>query len=281
MREREARGVQELPAKVGELYLADGELRGSAIERVANDGMFEGGEVHTNLMRASGAELDFEERGGAELLKNGPVRAGVAGVCGFSSGTRRHTHAALGIARNGEFDAAARGGEFSLHEREICFLNGARAKSFRKFRVGEIVFGDEDCSARIFVQAMDDAWPQGVAALRERLATTEKCVDERAKRVSCSCVDGHAGGLVDDDEVVVFVKNVEGNGFGFCSERCARLRLNGDAFAAFELLAGLGGLAVDEHECGVNEFLNAGAGEVGAVYGDEAIEACAGVGGRG
>lgn len=243
--------------------------------------MFEGGEVHTNLMRASGVELDFDERGGTKLLEDVPIGAGVAGVCGFAGGPGGHSDAALGIARDGKLDAAFCAGEFSLHEREIRFLNSARAKSFGKFGMCEIVFGDEDCSARIFVKAMDDARAQGVAALRERLAAAKKRVDECAARVPCSGVDGHASGLVDDDEIVIFVKDFEWDGFGFGFERCARLGLNSDAFAALEFLAGFGGLAVDPDEAGIDEFLHASARKFGSVHCDKAIEASAGIGGGG
>src|SRR5256885_12153685 len=193
-------------------------------------------------MRASGVELDLDERGGAECLEDGPVGAGGACVCGFGGGPRGHTNAVFRIARDGKFDAALCPGEFAVHEREIGLLQGARLKGFGKFGVSEIVFGDDYRAARVFVQPMNDAGPQRVTALRERLAAAEKRVDERAARVPCSGVDRHASGLVNNDEVVVFVEDVERDGFGFSFERCAWLRLNGDALAATELLARLGRL---------------------------------------
>src|SRR5881394_1743648 len=166
-------------------------------------------------MRASGVELDLDERSGAEFLEDRPVGAGGACVCGFGGGPRGHLYAAIGIARDGELDAALCAGEFPLHEGEIGLLHRARLKGFGKFGVSEIVLGDGDCAARVFVQPMNDAWSQRIATLRERLATAEKSVDERAARVPCSGVDGHASWLVNDDEVVVFVENVERDGFSF------------------------------------------------------------------
>jgi len=90
-------------------------------------------------------------------------------------------------------------------------------------------------------------------------------------------VDGHASGLVDDDEVVVFVEDVEGDGFGFSFEGSARFGLNRDALAATKFLARLGRLAVDENEAGIDEFLDAGAGQFSGVRGDKAVKARAGV----
>lgn len=280
MSEREARGVQELAAKNGELCFADGELRSGSVERIADEGMFESGEVHTNLMRASSVELDFDQSCRVERLKDVPIGAGGAGVCGFARGAGSHAYAALGITGDGEFDAAARRGKFSLHEREIRFLNDARAKRFGKLGVSEIVFGDENCAACVFVEAMNDARAQLVATWRERLAAPKKCVDECAAGVPRSGVNGHTGGFVDDDKVVVFVKNVERDGLGFSFEWGARFGLDGDLFATFEFLAGFGGLAVDQNESRFDEFLDPGAGEIRAVCGDETVEACASVSGR-
>jgi len=109
------------------------------------------------------------------------------------------------------------------------------------------------------------------------LAAAEKRVDERAARIPCSGVDGHAGRLVNDDEVVVFVEDLERDGFGFRFERSARLRLDSDTVASFDLLTGLGRLVVDQDEAGINEFLDAGAREFGGMSGDETIKAGAGI----
>jgi len=143
--------------------------------------------------------------------------------------------------------------------------------------VSEIAFGDDDRAASVLVQPMNDTGPQRITALRERLAAAEKRVDERPGKIPRSGMDSHAGGLVDDDEVIVFVKHVERDGFGFRFERSARLRLHSDAFAAFEFLARFGGLAVDENKAGIDEFLDAGAGKFGGVCGDKTVEARAGV----
>src|SRR5579859_1910475 len=110
-------------------------------------------------MRASGVELDLDECGGAELLEYRPVGAGGACVCGFACRPRGHLYTALGIASDGEFDAAFRTNEFSLHEREICFLHCARLEGFGKLRVSEIVFGDDDRAAGVLVQPMNDTRP--------------------------------------------------------------------------------------------------------------------------
>jgi len=280
MSEGKAGGVQELPTENREFGFADRELRRCPVESVADNRMFEGGEVHADLMRAPGMKLDFKKRGGAEFLKNCPVGARDAGVLQFAGRTGGHSYAALEIACDGKLDSASRGGEFTLHESKIGFVDGARAEVFGKFGVSEIVFGNENGTAGVFVEAVNDTGTQKIFGLRERLAASEKRVDERAARTPCSSVDGHSGGLIDDDEIVVLVENVERNGFGFGFERQAWFGLDGNAFGTLESLTGLCGVTVDEDEGGIDEFLDTGTGQVRTVGDDETVEASAGVGRR-
>ena len=129
--------------------------------------------------------------------------------------------------------------EMAFDEGDVRLLDGASAEGFAEFGVGEIVFGDEDDAGGFFVEAMDDAGAEDVAALRERLAAAEERVDERAGVVSGAGVDDHAGGLVDGEDVVVFVEGFERDGFGFGADRRARLGFDGDAVAAAEFVRGL------------------------------------------
>ena len=171
--------------------------------------------------------------------------------------------------------------EMAFDEGDVGFFDFATAKGFAEFGMGEVVFGDEDDAGGFLVEAMDDAGAEDVATLRERLAAAEERVDERAFVVAGAGVDDHAGGFVDGEDVVVFVEGVERDGFGFGLDRRARLGGDGDAFAAAESVGDFGRFAVDEDVGGVDEFLDAGAGEVGAVGSDDAVEALIGVVGRG
>src|ERR1700676_762744 len=99
---------------------------------------------------------------------------------------------------------------------------------------------------------MDDAGAERVSAGGKRLAAAEEGVDERAGGIASAGVHGHSGRLVDDDEVGVFVEDVEGDIFGGGLQRRAGLRVDGDALAAFELEGILGGVAVDEDKAGVD-----------------------------
>jgi hypothetical protein len=88
-------------------------------------------------------------------------------------------------------------------------------------------------------------------------------------------VHGHAGRLVDGDDVVVFIKDVERNGFRFGTQRRTRLHLDLNAVSGAEALGTLGHTGIYEHEPGVNEFLDPGAADVAETSGDSVIEALA------
>ena len=169
----------------------------------------------------------------------------------------------------------------AFDECDVSLFDFACAKGFAEFGVGEIVFGDEDDAGGFLVETMDDAGAEDVAALGEGLAAAEERVDERAGVVSSSGVDDHAGGFVDGEDVVVFVESFEWDGFGFGADGRARLGGDGDAFAAADFVGSFGGFSVQKDVGGVDEFLHAGATEVGAMRGDDAVEALVEVVGSG
>jgi hypothetical protein len=240
-----------------------------------------GGEVDADLVSAAGVEAGFDESGVGDVEEGAPVRAGGAGAGEHDTAASGHAGAALGVAGNREIDAAVCLFEGALDEGDVGLFDLTLAKGFTEFGVGEIGFGDEDDAGSVFIEAMDDAGAEGVAALGEGLAAAEERVDQSAAGIASAGVDGHAGGLVDGDEVVIFVEDFEGDGFGLGARSGAGLRLEGDALAASEFLGGFRTAAVDENKASINQFLDAGAAEVGALRGDEAVQTRTGVGGGG
>src|SRR5229473_4861905 len=194
--------------------------------------MTQGGEVHTNLVGAAGVKLNFRQRGGIDAGERAPVGAGFAGVAKYKAAPGGHACAALGVAGDGEVDSAVILLQKALHESDVGFLDLALAEGFAELGVSGVVFGDEKDAGSVFVGAIDDAGAEGVGTLGEGLAAAAEGVDQGAAGDTGASVHGHAGGLVDGDDVGVFVENVEGNGFGFGAERGARLDSDLDALAA-------------------------------------------------
>src|SRR5712672_4878694 len=110
--------------------------------------MLERGEVHSNLMRAPGVELDFHESSVVNPRKRLPVRPRGAWIGnsfampGFV--LRGHSCAMNRVAPTGQLDAPGHFPENALHQSEIRFLDGALSKRFAQFRVCRVVFRHDD-----------------------------------------------------------------------------------------------------------------------------------------
>ena len=174
-----------------------------------------------------------------------------------------------------------------MEEGEVGLGDLAAGEHLAELAVGAVVFGDEDEAAGELVEAMDDAGAEVAADVGELGEVEEERVDEGAAVAGVvggagAGVDHHAGGLVDDGEVLVFVEDVEGDVFGDGVERRGlRGAFDLDGFAAVEFLLGLGGMAVDADLAGFDEELDAGAADVGEGLGEVLVEAEVGGGGVG
>ena len=275
--EAELRGVQEIAAQGWERAFVDLELRCGTVERVAHNWMPQGGEVHANLMRASGVKLNFDEAGVVDASEGAPIGARFAGVAQHDAAACGHARAISRVARYGEVDTAACFLEMTLDEREVRLLHFALAKRFAQFRVGGVVFRHQDDARGAFVQAMHDAGAKGVTALRERLPAAKQRIHQRAAGITSAGVYGHSRWLVDGQDVVIFVENIERDGLGLGAQRRARPDLNGDVFAASEAMRALGWAGIDEHEALDDELLHASSADVLEAGSDALIEAFAGL----
>jgi hypothetical protein len=107
-----------------------------------------------------------------------------------------------------------RAGEATVEEGEVTFFYQAAAELVGQVEMGLVVLGDEDDTGGVLVEAVDDTGAQGAAHGGEASIVMEKSVDQRAAGPAGAGMDDEAGGLVDGDKVVIFIKNVEGNIFG-------------------------------------------------------------------
>ena len=141
--------------------------------------------------------------------------------------------------------------------------------------MSKIVFGDDNQAGGFFVEAVDDTWTELIfgrrAAAGKGLAAAKQRVDQSALRIPCSGMNAHSSGFVDDEQIVVFVEDVERNGLGFGAQRRALTGFDGNAFVAPQLLRGLGGIAVHQNKVSREEFLNSGAGKLGGMLDDPLI----------
>ena len=181
-----------------------------------------------------------------------------------------------GIAANRKTNGASRSVELSFDERYVNFPYGSSMERFGQLRVCEVVFGDDDDAGSLFVEAMDDARAELVFGIRsatgKRLTAAEQRIDQSAAGVPGAGMDAHACWFVDDQEVVVFVENIERDCFRFSPQRRAWRRFYGDFFASVQFPRSLCGRAVYQDEAGIEEFLHPGPRESRKMGYDPAIE---------
>ena len=91
-------------------------------------------------------------------------------------------------------------------------------------------------------------------------------------------MDAHAGGFVDDEQVVVFVEDIERNRFGFGAKRRALAGFDHDVFAAAKFLRGLCCGSVHLHKPCFDKLLQSSTGKLWALGREPAVETGAAIG---
>src|SRR5580658_6887264 len=248
-----------------------------AIERVADDGMAERLHVYTNLVRASGLDVDLQQREPAmstvDALDDAPVRDGVA-AAGASSG---HACAAHDVAADGKMDRAFVTLDVAMHERDVDLAQVARGEVLRERAMRDVVLGDDNEPAGLLVETVHDAGTQLTTSRRELLTEVkEQRVHQRATVVlerSCAGVDAHACSLVDDGEIVILVDDVERKILGLSAKRSrVWLAFDVDLLTAAELVAGLSLRSVDGDLTVFDEQLHTPAADMWQGFGEVGVE---------
>ncbi len=107
---------------------------------------------------------------------------------------------------------------------------------------------------------MDDSRSVPASSLNNGGIVSQQRVDERAFGMSRCGMHDHAGGLVDAQEVLVFVDDVQRNGFGLNGlVGLPRWQCDGDGLPWSHLVRGLLRLPVDRHSSSFDQPLAFGA----------------------
>jgi len=145
----------------------------------------------------------------------------------------------------------------AVDEGEVDFCDIPAGKLAGEVLVAEFIFGDDEATAGIFVEAVDDARAFRSADIPEFIAVVQEGVDEGALFVAHRRMDDHSAGFVDDHQVVVFVENGQGDFFGEGFGCGFRRRLDFDDVAGVEVLFRFGGGAIEQDGTIFNEELQA------------------------
>ena len=61
---------------------------------------------------------------------------------------------------------------------------------------------------------MDNAWAEGIGSRSDVLAMGEQGIDKCSRPMAGGGVDDHAGGLIDRQEIFIFIEDLEGDRLG-------------------------------------------------------------------
>jgi hypothetical protein len=218
----------------------DGVLLGVAVDRIAEHGMAEIREVDAHLVRPPGAELGLDERHRAEALQRldrGPRRAPPR------AGRQRCASRTGAGTADAAIDMDLRV-EVAGHQRLVPPGHGVRPELPLQMLGSRMVARQHHHARGVAVEPVDHVNTAGSAAALAQLhhepgqdgvlLTLDRRVDE------------HAGGLVDDDEVVVEVDDRDPRTLRLWPA-AGQVRLMGDDGVGTQTMAGIGDdLAVDD-----------------------------------
>jgi hypothetical protein len=242
----------------------------ACVKGVAEERMAEVLEVDADLMGAAGVEGTLDEGADAgELLEDAP-----AGTGGASAAVEDgHFFSMDGMAADGILDgAAAWAGEVAADEGEVDLRHRPAGKLAGEMGVGEVVLCDDQAAAGVLVQAMDDAGALLAADGAEGAAMGQQGMDERMAGVASGGMDDEAGGLVEDEEVRVFVEDIERDILGLQEGGLGGGLGDSHESAVADGVAGFGGFSGEGDVALFDEGLEARAGEVRQHAGKESVQ---------
>ena len=215
-------GMQSLPRKAGRstiggdlrVIAAPGGTAGTPIGGVPDKRMPQMGEVDADLMGAPGLKSALDQR--RERLARGPetFQRAIARARLLATATD-HSHAFTikRIASDQPLDPALRLAGGAPHHRVISPFNGMGGKLLGQARHHFLGLGGHQKAGCVLVQAVDNAWTGNPAhPLQALSAMSDKRVDKGSVRIAGCWMDDEAGLLVDDDEMLVLVDHLEGDG---------------------------------------------------------------------
>ena len=191
-------------------FCRSGQGVNTAIDGIAGDGAACGGSVNADLMGTAGMETEFKQAGAGPGAQDFPI-----GFCRTTSATDRHPLAGDGVTADGPIPRACVSAGPAEDESEIGFFRFPVTELSAEFAVGGIIFGGDENAGGFAIETVNDPGTIGGASGGELAFTmVKKGGREGSGGATCTRVDVHAGGLVDDEDVVVLMENVEGEILG-------------------------------------------------------------------
>ncbi len=235
-----------------------GQDRVGAIGEVTDAGVAQRREVHPDLVRATGLEMDLDQRGRAERLDHL--------VVGHAGPPARDDGPAVvlgGMTADRGVDAPGQRVRMPLHESVVDLLHRSFAKGLFEPRVGEFALGHHHQAAGAHVQAVHDALALRCSGGGDPVAGRGQPADDGRPVPARAGMGGNPDRLVHHDEIVVVVEHRQARDrFGIQLRGALRLRqLHLEPGAGPQPL-GLGHCAAVQQDLpGIHQFGCHGAGQ--------------------
>ena len=150
--------------------------RPRAVHHVARDRVTERGEMHADLVRAPGDQVQLQERPRGEALPDA-----IARDRGSPVGHHGHPLAVLRVAPDRRLDPPDGRGHRALDQRQVGLPHAPRLELGHDPRLGGVVAGHDQEPGRVPVQPVDDPRPRDARDPAVVVAAGEQRVDERAR----------------------------------------------------------------------------------------------------
>ena len=186
--------------------------------------------VHADLMGAPRFQPAFDQHGGGRraepfqqtgagdrmtaLVGIDGLLLPVAWVAGQMRGDAQDQPVLEADARRA---AQARVGrvDHPMRQRQIAAVGGMRLKLGGQPVMGAVGFRHDQQPRGVLVDAVHDAGALFPANARQRIAAMrQQRVDQRTRRAARSRMNDHARGLVDHDQVIILMRDDQGDGLG-------------------------------------------------------------------
>ena len=161
--------------------------------------------MHTNLVRATGFQLDPHMGVGTETLKHAVMTHRLLAAFHY-----RHALALLAVTTDGRVNLAP-GGDDTDNDALIDPADTAALQLGDQLRLRLNGLGDHHQTSGVFVQAMHDPRTRYIDDVRY---VVQQGIEQSAVGMPGSRVHHQAGRLVDDQDVIVFVNDVQGDVLG-------------------------------------------------------------------
>ena len=269
--------MQSLPRKVQKMAAKrhwDG-FRGSRhatqVHWITYDRMAAGREVNAYLMGASGAEAAFKPGEAGLPSAHDPI-AGERGLAAV--GHHGHAFTVSPIAADRALDFALQGGRDAPAEGDVAAFQVAGGEGEGERVIGELGLGDDHDAGGVLVQPVHDAGALlGADAAEARAAMGEQRVYQGVVGIAGGGMHDQAGGLVEHNQVGVFVENGEGNGLGLRRSRRGRGQIEQVDPARAHGFGRLRDRPLITAQAGIlDQSLDAGARQRAQGFGDEAVD---------